>query len=245
MLARGEEVEQETRHWDDAAGVTRSSRSKEEAHDYRYFPEPDLLPLVLEEGFLEEIAESMPELPWEVFKRFEEVYGIEPEDAALLSERRDVAAYFEACVKAGASPDKAANWIKTELFRVMNERKCSADDFLVRPEALTELLRKVEQGDLSATAAKDVFGLMAGQGLKLDEAIKAAGVSVGKVSGGALKDIIDEVLRENAEVIEDIKSGRDKKGKKVKFLQGLVMRRTKGQADPQEVSELLDESLKN
>ncbi len=245
MLARGEEVEQETRHWDDAAGVTRSSRSKEEAHDYRYFPEPDLLPLVLEEGFLEEIAESMPELPWEVFKRFEEVYGIEPEDAALLSERRDVAAYFEACVKAGASPDKAANWIKTELFRVMNERKCSADDFPVRPEVLTELLRKVEQGDLSATAAKDVFGLMAGQGLKLDEAIKAAGVSVGKVSGGALKDIIDEVLRENAEVIEDIKSGRDKKGKKVKFLQGLVMRRTKGQADPQEVSELLDESLKN
>lgn len=242
-LSAGREIVQETRHWDDGEGVTRSSRSKEEAHDYRYFPEPDLPPVVVADELVEKIWGAMGELPWEVEDRFARDYGLQREEILVLTENRDLAAYMDAVVAAGAEPARAGNWIRTEVLRVLNEKKLHITDFPVAPGQFAALLKLVESKDLSTTAARDVFLCMADSSCTLEAALESSGVRTGKVGGNALEALIRGIVEGQPDVVEIIRAGKDKKDKKFKFLQGLVMRETRGQADPAEVARLMKEIL--
>ncbi|NIM04846.1 MAG: Asp-tRNA(Asn)/Glu-tRNA(Gln) amidotransferase subunit GatB, partial [Armatimonadetes bacterium] len=157
LLEAGKPVEQETRLWDDAKGVTLAMRTKEVAHDYRYFPEPDLVPLVIDEEWIARAKASLPELPAARRSRFEKEYALSASDARLLSAERALADYFEECVKAGAEPKAAANWINGRLARRMKEGNLEADQIPVTPAHLAELISLVDKGTISATAAREVF----------------------------------------------------------------------------------------
>jgi len=239
VKSKGETIVRETRHWDDDSGKTVSSRSKEEAEDYRYFPDPDLPPLVVDERTIVQLCKELPELPWEVRDRFISDYGLSLEEAEVLTERRDVALLMDDLVKRGAPVKVASNWIRTEIMRVLNERAISAEELAIPSDEMALLLSRIDKGDLSTTAAKEVFAMMLEKSLNVDDAIKALGLSTGKLTGSDLEAIVGKVLSENAEVVEEIRAGKDKKGKKIKFLQGIVMRETKGQADPNEVQSLI------
>ncbi len=243
VLAEGGEIHQETRHWDDGEGKTRSMRSKEEAHDYRYFPDPDLPPLIVTADRIEALRSLMPELPWQAERRLVDAYGLGADDAKVLAESAAAVAYLDGCVQAGAEAKRAANWVRTEVLRVLNERKISIEAFPLKPESLASILALVDGGKLSTTAAKDVFDVMVRDGSGLDTAMAAAGVVSGRVEGSRLEEIVEKVLAENADAAEAVRSGKDPKDKKIKFLQGLVMRETRGQADVAQVASLIARKL--
>jgi len=244
-IARGKSVRQETRHWDDGNGVTCGTRGKEEAHDYRYFPDPDLPPLVLPAGFVEEQLALMPDMPWALKERFCTDWGLSVEDASVLTEWPGLARYMEGCVRCGGNPLRAANWIRTEILRVLNERKIPIEELTVSPENFSALLAMVEGGDLSTTLAKKVFDLMVSEGLSLPAAIGRLDANSGKLTGPELKAVMDRVLERETNAIEEIRTGKDPKGKKRGFLCGQVMREARGQADPGEVAKMLGEILDN
>jgi len=234
-LDEGGKLVKETRLWDDAAGVTRPMRSKESERDYRYYLEMDLAPIEAKPAYVEKIRQSLPEMPWDKRDRFISQYGLSLEDSMQLTEQRGIADYFEACVKAGAPAVKCANWIKTEVLRILHETGSEIGDFKISPEQLGKLLAKVEKKELSNTLAKDVFAKMFEEGLPLEEALKKCGAAGGRVTGEALEAIIKKIFASEAETVEIVRSGQDKKGAKIKFLQGLVMRETRGSADHLEV----------
>lgn len=243
LLLKGEGIVQETRHWDDGAGVTRSSRGKEEAHDYRYFPEPDLPQIEIERSLVENIRKSLPELPWKKRERFTREWGLSPVDSASLSENHDVAGYFERTVASGVDPQLAANWVKTIILRVINESGMSAKDLPVGPEGLASLLALVQKNAISTTAARDVLDIMLRDGLAVEEAMKKAGVTAGGVSEDSLFGIVKRILGDNSAETALLLSGEDVSGKKRKFLQGLVMREIRGQAPLEDVSAMIDRIL--
>ena len=241
IMIEGGEVPQETRHWNDAKGVTTASRAKTL---YRKFiVEPDLPPLLIDQAWIDRVTAMMPEMPDVKARRYVEDMGLPQDVADVLTDSRDIAEHFEACVAAGAAPMRAANWIRTEVLRVLNERGCAIGELPVGPETLAELVRRVDAGRISTTQAKELFDHMIAQGCSLDEAVSACGITEGGVGGDALMETIRAVLGANPDVVEEIASGKDTKGKKVKFLQGLVMRETKGQARPVEVAEALSRAL--
>jgi aspartyl-tRNA(Asn)/glutamyl-tRNA(Gln) amidotransferase subunit B len=240
LLGKGKEIVQETRHWDDGAGVTRSSRGKEEAHDYRYFPEPDLPAIRIENAAVERMADSLPELPWEKRDRYVVEWGLNFSDSSSLSENPDVAEFFEKTVASGAEPLLAANWIRTEILRLVNENEVNVLDLLIRPEHLSALLVKVRGGDLSNTAAKDVLGVMAKEGIGLSDAMKKAGVKEGGFSTDALGEVVRSILEANPAETGLILRKEDPGDKKRKFLMGLVMREIRGQAPPDAVAAAFD-----
>jgi len=242
VLAGGGALERETRHWNDGEGVTTSMRSKEAANDYRYFPDPDIPPIVVTEELLESTRNALPELPWAKERRFAEEYGLPEADAAFMAESLPVALYFEECVAGGASPLRAANWIRTEVFRVMNEKGLSMDAFPVKPSVLAELVALVDGGKLSTTVAREVFARLT-EGRSLKDALETAGASPGGLSAEDVEKMVDQVLLANGGVVEEIRSGGDPKGKKIKFLAGLVMREARGQADAAAVSGILERRL--
>ncbi|MBR1437140.1 MAG: Asp-tRNA(Asn)/Glu-tRNA(Gln) amidotransferase subunit GatB [Synergistaceae bacterium] len=242
IMLQGGEVKQETRHWNDAKGVTSASRVKE---FYRKFiVEPDLPPLYISQEWIDRVAARMPEMPDVRANRYVNDWSIPREVADVLTDDRNLADYFEACVKAGANPVRAAHWVRTEVLRVLNENGQKISDFKMKPEVLAGLVAKVDDGKLSTTQGKEVFDYMCANGSGIDEAVKALGITEGGVAGNALADIVASVISANPDVLDEIKSGRDKKGKKLKFLQGLVMKETKGQAKPQEVAEAIAEAVK-
>lgn len=243
LLAEGKTVTQETRHWNDVEGATMATRSKEEAHDYRYFPEPDLPPLLLPDGYVDKIKETMPELPWQKVDRFEKSYKLNETDAMILTEHIPLADFYEACVKAGASPQRASNWVRTEVLRIMNEQKIEIEDFPIKPAVLAQLVSKVDDNKISTTAAREVFDMMAARRISLEEAMSECGVEEGGISGSNLENMVRDILKNNADVVEIIKTGQDKKGKKQKFLQGLIMKEARGQADPKEAASVLAQLL--
>ncbi|MGC9489844.1 MAG: Asp-tRNA(Asn)/Glu-tRNA(Gln) amidotransferase subunit GatB [Thermovirgaceae bacterium] len=244
ILKNGGSVRQETRHWDDAGGRTVSSRGKEEAHDYRYFPEPDLPPVVVSESLKEMIRKSLPELPWEKEDRFRKEYHLDQKETELLISGRQLAEYFEETVRKGANPKRAANWFRTEVLRLMNEEGFDPGAPQVSAGNLAQLLMAVDQGSLSNTAAKDVWGKMLRDGCSAKDAVESLGLTEGAASGETLNTIIQGVLENEQEVIEEIRSGKDPKGKKLKYLFGLVMRETRGQADPSEVRKTLEKMVR-
>lgn len=242
ILLSGGEILQETRHWNDAKGITSPSRVKE---FYRKFiVEPDLPPLMVNQEWIDKVTAMMPEMPDVRANRYVNDWGLPREVAEVLTDDKALADYFEACVKAGANPVRAAHWVRTEVLRVMNERGQKIADFAMKPEVLAGLVVRVDEGKLSTTQGKEVFDYMVANDASIDDAVKALGITEGGVAGNALNDIITSVIAANPDVLEEIRSGRDKKGKKLKFLQGLVMKETKGQAKPQEVAEAIAEAVK-
>lgn len=242
IMLQGGEVIQETRHWNDAKGITSSSRVKE---NYRKFiVEPDLPPLYISQEWIDRVAARMPEMPDVRANRYVNDWNVPREVADVLTDDKNLADYFEACVSAGANPVRAANWVRTEVLRVLNERGQKIVDFSMKPETLAGIVARVDEGKLSTTQGKEVFDKICADGCGIDEAVKALGITEGGIAGNALADIVASVISANPDVLDEIKSGKDKKGKKLKFLQGLVMKETKGQAKPQEVAEAIAEAVK-
>lgn len=243
VLDEGGTLLQETRLWDDASGVTRSMRSKEGVRDYRYYLEMDLAPIAAKPDYVEKIRLGLPEMPWEKRERFTKTYGLSQEESAQLTEQREIADYFEACVAAKAPPSKASNWIRTEVQRMLNEKGIGIGDFCVSAEQLGRLIAKIEDKEISNTQAKDALTVMANRGAGLDEALKICGISCGRLTKEELEAAVRKVLAEEPAAAEAVRSGQDKKGSKSKFLLGLVMRETRGSADPAEVAELIGSLL--
>ena len=241
IMLQGGEILQETRHWNDAKGVTTASRVKE---FYRKFiVEPDLPPLIISQEWIDKTKAMFPEMPDVRARRYVNEFKLTPEAADMLTDNKALADYFEACVKAGAEPVRASHWVRTEVLRILNEKALKIDSFNITPDSLANLIKRIDAGKISTTQAKEVFDAMTNNNLSLDEAIKSCGITEGGIVGDALSSIIQKVIAENPDVLAEIKSGKDTKGKKLKFLQGLVMKETKGQAKPQEVAEALTKAL--
>lgn len=244
VLDEGGRLVQETRLWDDVAGVTRSMRSKEGERDYRYYVEMDIAAISADPEYVQKIRDSLPEMPWEKRDRFINEYSLSMEESLQLTEQMDNADYFEACTAAGAPPSKCANWMRMEVQRILREMNIQINDFPVSPGELGKLITKVENKELSNTQAKDVLSAMAEKNVSLDTALKSCGAVGGRMTGTVLEDAIRKVFESESDAVETVRTGNDKKGAKIKFLQGLVMRETRGSADPAEVASLVNSMLK-
>ena len=239
IVEGGGRVAQETRLWDQAAGRTVSMRSKEEAHDYRYFPEPDLPPVSLTPARIAAIEAELPELPEARRARFMATYALSPYDAAELTRSRETAEYFEAAARASGNPKAAANWIMGELSRKLKETGDALDRAGLTPERLAGLIALVDGGTLNSTTAKDVFEKMYGTTDPADEIVRREGLA--QISDeGALLDPIRRVLDEHADAVAQYRGG---KKAAFGFLVGQVMRAMSGKASPQLVNELLRQEL--
>lgn len=245
LIEDGGTVVQETRLYDPDKKETRSMRSKEDAHDYRYFPDPDLLPLVIDSEWIERVRAALPELPAGMQARFVEAYGLSDYDAAVLTQSKAQAAYFEAVVaKAGrASAKPAANWIMGELSSLLNREDIGIADSPVSSAQLAGLLARIADNTISNKIAKEVFQLMweeraADEGAA-DRLIEAKGLKQ-ITDTGAIEKIIDEVLAANAKSVEEFRAGKEKA---FNALVGQAMKATKGKANPAQVNELLKKKL--
>ncbi len=240
VLERGGTVVQETMGWDEDRGVTVPQRTKEYAHDYRYFPEPDLPPLVVERAWVEEIRAALPELPEERRRRYMQEYGLSAYDAGVLTGDRATGEYFEEAVRIyGGDPKRVANWITGELFRVLRATETPIEESPVSPQALVELIRLVDEGVVSTTKAKDVFAEMAETGKGARQIVEERGLRLIS-DADQLRAVVEEVLQQHPKPVQDYLSGKEAA---IGFLIGQVMRATKGQADPGVVRSLLQEAL--
>jgi aspartyl-tRNA(Asn)/glutamyl-tRNA(Gln) amidotransferase subunit B len=238
-LRAGERIVQETRLWDAQKGETRAMRSKEEAHDYRYFPEPDLVPLVLDGEWLEAIRQALPELPDAKRARFEQAYALPAYDAGVMTATRALADYYEAVVAAGAEPKLASNWVMTEVLALVKERGLEVEAAPITAPALAGLVRLVADGTLSGKMAKDVFAAMVESGESAAAVVARLGLQQIR-DPDALAAIIDAVLAASAGQVAKYRAG---KTNLLGFFVGQVMQRTRGQASPGEVNRLLLERL--
>jgi aspartyl-tRNA(Asn)/glutamyl-tRNA(Gln) amidotransferase subunit B len=235
----GRELVQETRLWDEDKGVTVSMRGKEEAHDYRYFPDPDLLPLIIDEAWIGEIRATLPELPAEKQARFVEAYGIPSYDAEVLTSSRALADYFEACVKAFPEAKTVSNWVMGSILAVLKTENKTIEESPISPERLAELLRLIDSGVISGKIAKGVFDDMVSTG-KAPEAIVQEKGLIQVTDTDEISDVVDQVLSEHQTEVEDYKGG---KTKLLGFFVGQVMKATRGKANPKIVNEILKEKL--
>jgi len=238
MLNSNELIVQETRLWNPDKGETFSMRSKEDAHDYRYFPDPDLAPIILDDEYIEKIKASLPELPDAKFERFLEQYKLPEYDASVLTAIRQVADYYENTVSEGTNPKKTSNWIMSELMAKLEDSE-KINEFIVNPKMLAELLTLIDNNTISGKIAKTVFEEMIKTGNQAIKIVEEKGLKQ-VTDTGAIEKIIDEVLNNNAKSIEDYKNGKDKA---LKFLVGQVMKESKGKANPQMVNEILLKKL--
>ena len=238
VIEDGGEVEQETRLFDTATGATRAMRSKEDAHDYRYFPDPDLLPLQLDQAWVDGLRESLPELPDGLKARLVEDYGLTPYDATVISEDRDTAAFYEEAAK-GRDAKLTANWMTVELFGALNKRGESLAESPVSPAALGELVGLISDGTISGRIAKDVFAEMVETGGAAAAIVEAKGLK--QVSdSGAIEAMVDEVLAANQDKVAEYRGGKEKL---FGFFVGQIMKASGGQANPGMVNELLKAKL--
>ena len=239
VLEGGGKIAQETRLWNVATGRTEAMRSKEMAHDYRYFPDPDLLPVTVLTGDVERVRHGMPELPDAKRARFLRDYDLTAYDAGVLTATQALADYFEGTVRAGAPAKSAANWISTELLRRLNDAGSEIAECPVQAAALADLLKKIEGGEITAASGKKVFAQMFDTGKRAAEIIAAEGM-VQISDEGAIEKIAREVVAQNAENTAKYRAGN--KGV-FKFFVGQVMRETRGQANPQLVNDILKRVL--
>jgi aspartyl-tRNA(Asn)/glutamyl-tRNA(Gln) amidotransferase subunit B len=239
VLEHGGRVVQETRLFDSAQGRTYSMRSKEEAHDYRYFPEPDLPPLVIDAARRTALVDTLPELPEARRARFVQQYGLPAYDAELLTQTRGLADYFEATAASAGNPKAASNWIMGELLRTMKERGLTIDKVLLTPQALAGLIMLVDRNVISSTVAKDVFAKMYDSGRSADEIVASEGLAqIGDAD--ALRAAVREAIAANPDAVAQLRKGRNNA---FGFLVGAVMKAFKGKANPKVVNELLKHEL--
>ena len=238
IIEDGGEVDQETRLFDTATGTTRAMRSKEDAHDYRYFPDPDLLPLELDKAWVDGLRKELPELPDDLKARLIKDYGLSAYDATVISEDRETAAFYEK-VADGRDAKLAANWMTVELFGALNKQGKTLAESPVSPDGLGELVGLISDGTISGRIAKDVFAEMVESGGSPAEIVEAKGLK--QVSDtGAIEAMVDEVLAANQDKVEEYRGGKDKL---FGFFVGQVMKASQGQANPGMVNELLKSKL--
>jgi aspartyl-tRNA(Asn)/glutamyl-tRNA(Gln) amidotransferase subunit B len=238
LIEGGGTVAQETRLYDPDKNVTRSLRSKEDAHDYRYFPDPDLLPLELDEAFLEECRATLPELPDAKRKRYEAA-GITPYNASVLTAEVETARWFDSLLEAGAEPKQAANWVVAELFGALNRRGESIEQSPVSPEKAAELLGLVADGTISGTIAKQVFEIMLETGEGAGAIVEERGLKQTSDTG-AIDVEIDKVLAANADKVAEYKAGKEQL---FGFFVGQTMKAMQGKGNPKLVNERLRAKL--
>jgi aspartyl-tRNA(Asn)/glutamyl-tRNA(Gln) amidotransferase subunit B len=240
LLEGGGKVVQETRLYDPDRGETRSMRSKEEANDYRYFPDPDLLPLVIEPATIEEVRRSMPELPDEKAARFVSEHGLSAYDAGVLTASRELADYYETVVaRLGGDPKLAANWVMGELSGALNRDNLDVTQSRVTADALAALLARIRDNTISGKIAKEVFEAMWADGQSADAIIDARGLKQ-ITDTSAIERAIDDVMAKNPQQLADYRSGKDKL---FGFFVGQVMKATQGKANPAQLNELLKRKL--
>src|ERR1700693_3448570 len=235
VLESGGRISQETRLWNQAEGHTVSMRSKEKAHDYRYFPEPDLLPVHVSAAWREQVGASLPELPAAQQARFVSAFGVTPYDAEVLTNTQALADYFEAMVKAGAHGKAAANWMQTELLRRLNDSNKEIEASPVSAASLAELVILVDTAKITGTVCKKVFAGMFESGRSASEIVAAEGLSA-QVSDAAIEQAAREVIAKNADNVAKFKAGNEGV---FNFFKGQMMKATKGQANPQAVNDIL------
>ncbi len=239
VLESGGTVSQETRLWNDVAGRTESMRSKEEAHDYRYFPDPDLLPLIVEEDWIARTRSGLPELAGAKAERFVSNYEIPRADALVLTDDRALADYFEAVIASGAPARKAANWITAELMREIKDDERGIAACPIAPANLAGLIKLIEEGKISGKIGKDVFEMMFKTGRAAAEIVAELGVE--QISdSSAIESAVDKIIAENPKQVEQYRGG---KTAVLAYFVGQVMKATKGQANPQMLNDILKKKL--
>jgi aspartyl-tRNA(Asn)/glutamyl-tRNA(Gln) amidotransferase subunit B len=239
VLDEGGEIHQETRGWDADKGITVSQRSKESAHDYRYFPEPDLAPIVVDEAWETRLRDAMPELPRARQARFVETLGLSEYDAAVLTADKAVADYFEATVAASAPAKLAANWIMGDLQALLTENQKTIGDVAMTPAQLAEMIGLIEDGTISGKIAKELLPEMSKTGTSPGELVKAKGLA--QISDTSeLEQIAAELIAANPGPAEDFRNGKDKA---LGFFVGQMMKATKGQANPKMANEIMKKLL--
>jgi aspartyl-tRNA(Asn)/glutamyl-tRNA(Gln) amidotransferase subunit B len=241
ILEGGGTVVQETRLYDPDRNETRSMRAKEEANDYRYFPDPDLLPLVIEESFIEDVRKTLPELPDDKARRFARDYGLSDYDAGVLTASRELAHYYEAVVKAlGGEPKLAANWVMGDLAGALNREGLEIGASRLDAATLAGLLRRIQDSTISGKIAKEVFEAMWGEGKDADAIIESRGLRQ-ITDSSAIERAIEAVMAANPAQLADYRAGKDKL---FGFFVGQVMKATQGKANPAQLNELLRKKLK-
>lgn len=237
----GYKILQETRKWDAAKGRTVAMRSKEESHDYRYFPEPDLKPILITEEFLQKAVESLPELPEDRKRRIIKAYGIKEKQADILISQKVLADYFEEVIGCGADAVEAGNWITVDVLRIIKDLDSFEEEIPVKAVDLAKLIELVECGEISRTAAREIFNEMVSRGKTPLELVKEKGLR--QISDHAvLENIVMEVLKENPQAIEDYRQGKDRA---IGYIMGQTMKATKGKANPQVAKKIIEEKLIN
>lgn len=239
VLEAGGEIIQQTRHYDSKTGTTKALRSKEEAHDYRYFPEPDLVPIYIEDKMIEDIRKTIPELPSVKAKRFEKQYSLPKHDSSFLANNKGLADYFEQCCRHYNNAKNIANWIMGDFSALLNKEKMTIKDSRVTPENLCKMLGIIDKGKINSKIAKSVFEEMFSTGGSPQKIIEDRGLE--QISDeGLLEAIIEEVIKDNPGVVEQFKEGKDKA---IGFLIGRVMAKTKGKANPGIVNDIITKKL--
>jgi aspartyl-tRNA(Asn)/glutamyl-tRNA(Gln) amidotransferase subunit B len=240
VLESGGKVVQETRLYDPDKGETRSMRSKEEANDYRYFPDPDLLPVELDEAFIDGVRKSLPELPDQKAARFSSQYGLSAYDAGVLTASKELAAYYEdVAARVGSDPKLASNWVTGELAAALNQNNLEIGASRVSSGALAGLLKRILDNTISGKIAKEVFEAMWSSGAEADAIIAEKGLEQ-ITDSGAIEKVIDEVMAKNPGQLADYRAGKDKL---FGFFVGQVMKATGGKANPGQLNELLKKKL--
>jgi len=240
LLAEGEKIIQETRHWDESKFITISMRSKEEAHDYRYFPEPDLPPLKVDLKMIDNISKNLPELPEARRERFIKNYQIPEYDAEILTSSKALGDYYEKAASSYSNRKVLSNWIMGELIHYLNEKKIEIDESPISPEKLFGMLKLIDEGVISGKMAKNVFEKMFKTGKDASQIVKESGITQ-ITDENELFEVIDNVIKENPRSVDDFNEGKEKA---LNFLVGQVMRYTKGRAKPDFVFEALKQRIK-
>lgn len=240
LIKDGGNIIQETRLWDTDGNKTRTMRVKEEENDYRYFPEPDLVPIVLSKETLNDIKNNIPELPYERSTRFQKELNLPEYDSHLLTSDKGIADYFEKCLQSYNNPKIISNWIMSDVLKYLNDNNISISDFKLSPDKFVSILKLIDNGTISGTAAKKVFIEMAqSPDLNPGELVKSMGLT--QVSDeSSIEKIVDEVIAEETEVVEKYKQGNTKV---IAHLVGMVMRKSKGKANPKMANQILSNKL--
>lgn len=241
LLEAGKTILQETRRWDENKESSYAMRSKEDAKDYRYFPDPDLQPVVISDAWIETLKREQPEFQEEREKRYQKQYGISEYDAGLLTQSRQMAELFEQTAELCKEPKKAANWLMGEGLRLMKEWKMEPENLQVTPAHLAALIQSVEQGMISQKNAKQVFSQILKEDVEPEVYMKEQGLLI-ELDSRVLETAVREVLQEHTGTVEEYRNGKEKV---LGFLVGQVMRKMKGKADPGKVNQMLKEGMKD
>lgn len=239
LLEAGEKVIQETRRWDDNKGESYAMRSKEDAQDYRYFPDPDLVPIVLDDAFLDQIRAKQPEFREEKMLRYKEEFDIPEYDIQIITGSKHMADIFEETVALGSQPKKVSNWLMVETLRLLKENNMDPEDIRFSPENLAKLISLTDAKAINSSVAKEVFEVMFDQNVDPEKYVEEKGLKTVN-DEGALRKTVEEVIANNPQSVEDYRNGKEKA---IGFLVGQTMKAMKGKADPGMINKLLKELL--